>query len=70
MEEEEEGCSPLPGSSRVHMYELLVDALVMPRRIRGFLPFIFANSAPFPPANKQGRPREKRRKMKIGKPDD
>lgn len=29
------------------MYELLVDALVMPRRIQDFLPFIFASNAPF-----------------------
>jgi len=61
--EKEEGCSPLPGTSRVHMYELLVDALVMPRRIRGFLPFIFVSSTFFPLANKQNRSRKKRRKI-------
>lgn len=44
------------------MYELLVDAPVMPRRIRGFLPFIFASNAPFPPANKQDRRRKKKKK--------
>jgi len=61
-EEKEEGCSPLSGTSRVHMYELLVDALVMPRRIRGFLPFIFVSSALFSLANNQDWSRKKRRK--------